>query len=385
LGGYYDLSNVWTANADTGSTDYMSVKPNTAYIHSEVLGRFVNYYDANKNFISSFTSETNGQFTTVAGAAYVRIIFQALDIDTIQIELGSTRTAYEPYTSTEVYYPGTLRSLPNGVKDEVNVNTGVKTQRVSDEYALVEGDITVLYTELTNNDLVRVSRSELGMIAETSSGLARVANMTELSIIADWDTVGARGTYTTEGYVDYIDFIVAKGTYANLAAAKAALAGTSLIYQLAVEIPSEIDGLGELIAEPSGSIIIEPAVRFYAKPANGVLTIPAGREDISSIESVKKIDGTTKTSVTPSASDTTTITVAADTSLDTFMFEVVYLYASSETTLPSLTYSYPINRAAQADSTAEMAAQTAKELADFIAYQNAQNIIFDARLTAHSI
>jgi hypothetical protein len=56
------------------------------------------------------------------------------DIDRLQIEKGTTATTYEPYKSSILTFnePVKLRSLPNGIKDTINVVTGEYVQRVGE-------------------------------------------------------------------------------------------------------------------------------------------------------------------------------------------------------------------------------------------------------------
>ncbi|MFZ2537913.1 MAG: hypothetical protein WAX04_03315, partial [Oscillospiraceae bacterium] len=78
-----------------------------------------------------------------------------IDIDSIQVEASSVATTYEPYAETVTYVPGPLRSLPNGVKDEVDVRTGKKIQRISGPIS-VSGTMyaSIDNTSLTNIDII---------------------------------------------------------------------------------------------------------------------------------------------------------------------------------------------------------------------------------------
>lgn len=98
------------------STDYIRVLPSTSYVKTS--GFAFAFYDINKKFISGIKVGT--AFTTPIGCAFVRSSVLHSAIDTFQIELGSVSTTYEKYFSTVAYLPySNLKSLPNGIKDEV--------------------------------------------------------------------------------------------------------------------------------------------------------------------------------------------------------------------------------------------------------------------------
>lgn len=111
---------------------------------------------------------------------------------------------------------------------------------------------------------------------------------------------------------------------------------------------------GGLISYPSGTISIAPRIRFTAKPIDGVITVLENYQSypIKSIVSLKKIvDGVPSEDATVSSFTDTTIT--PDNVDNDAMYEIVYDYGSENTTIPEITYSYAINRAAQADQTAK--------------------------------
>jgi hypothetical protein len=159
----------------------------------------------------------------------------------IQLELGTTATAYEPYKESTLPLTDTLHQLPNGVRDEIRnavLDGGVlkglgkweRVQRVA-EYTLQNADI-LGFAALTNIDVVTITKQ--------TDCVNYGANLSELDSM-HFDGVmgfGYADNISNIGFVYSLNninfgFIVAKGTYADLAAAKAALAGTRLIYQLA--------------------------------------------------------------------------------------------------------------------------------------------------------
>ena len=186
------------------------------------------------------------------------------DIDTIQIEEGTTATEYEPYKETALYLPnvGELRSLPNGTKDEVNVGLGQKIQRIK-KYILQASDIESYNTTLTNVDYV-VLNKPLDYIGYNN------LNKNDGNIVLE-----GYGCLNSTLSTDNIEFInqlgthisltkaiipVPKGTYANKEAVQAVFAGLTLTYQLATPIEIPIQASGSLVSYPSGTVYIEPFV-----------------------------------------------------------------------------------------------------------------------------
>jgi hypothetical protein len=163
--------------------------------------------------------------------------------NSIQLEEGSSATTYEPYQSNTLSIAGTLRSLPNGVRDTV-IQTGAGavtlTQNVSTDYTLVSGDMTAYTTSDTNNDYVEMSYTNLTGI---SAGLDIVGTkmLTTVTIprnSATFDSTANVWTHSFDTSKWYI--FVPKGTYANLAAAQTALAGRKLLYQMATPTTSTL-------------------------------------------------------------------------------------------------------------------------------------------------
>lgn len=87
--------NGWT------TSDYILVLPNTQYTFnpnsSEGNSAKACYYDQNKTFISYINSGPN-TFTTPANCEFMRFSYRE-ESTNIQLELGSTATAYEPYSN----------------------------------------------------------------------------------------------------------------------------------------------------------------------------------------------------------------------------------------------------------------------------------------------
>lgn len=89
---------------DYYTSDFIPVKPNTNYYKTFSLSVRFKYYGADKVALSTssyqdIANAANAQsFTTPSGAYYVRLSLGAAYLNTLQIELGSTATAYTPYS-----------------------------------------------------------------------------------------------------------------------------------------------------------------------------------------------------------------------------------------------------------------------------------------------
>ncbi|HBX9785549.1 TPA: SGNH/GDSL hydrolase family protein [Klebsiella pneumoniae] len=79
-------------------SDYIKVASGTTLRPSQP-GRYINFYDANKTWLSSLQNQ-NAAFTMPSSAAYLRISVLLARIDYFQLEIGSDMTAYEPYSLT---------------------------------------------------------------------------------------------------------------------------------------------------------------------------------------------------------------------------------------------------------------------------------------------
>lgn len=126
-------------------SDYIYAKPNTAYYVSGVSGlpasSAVCFYDSDKSFISRRIWNDWYSFTTPANTAYIRFTTQKTnDINGVQLELGSTATAYEPYQgqSYEVNLGKNLAKMANGA---------YSYSEAGQTFTLLDGSITTTRTD----------------------------------------------------------------------------------------------------------------------------------------------------------------------------------------------------------------------------------------------
>lgn len=125
------------------------------------------------------------------------------------------------------------------------------------KYTLQASDITSLVTTNTNIDLV-ISINPSGAYTSTSS----TGEQTQAYIVG-WigkgflDSITNIGTWYKSAASQAFTFAVAKGTYANLASAQSALAGTVVYYQLATPIEEEILAIGNAQGTPNGTVYVD--------------------------------------------------------------------------------------------------------------------------------
>lgn len=103
INGYrFGSDGVLYAESGYSATDYIEVSSNTQYTVSWVIQivQCVCYYDENKNFISRNGSEAT--FTTPSNCKYIRASVITANINSAQIELGSSSTTFEPYIDKEI-------------------------------------------------------------------------------------------------------------------------------------------------------------------------------------------------------------------------------------------------------------------------------------------
>ena len=144
-----DISGNWQV------TDYIPVKPLIKYYHSTSLYKFekVSFYDINKKIIygTGVNNFKTGVISTPHQCAYARYVVmkdsstnnslsleELVSNNDIVVTQGGSNIAYEPYKSNTTTFDQkdgktiVLRSLPNGVCDTLNVETGEYIQRIGE-------------------------------------------------------------------------------------------------------------------------------------------------------------------------------------------------------------------------------------------------------------
>ncbi len=361
-GAYSTTTGEKTAGATYRSVNMYRVKGGQSYpFFSNIPGgyRFF-YYDINRNFISTELKSSVPTTFIPPDDGFVSFHTSAINssnVDTAEICIGSS--SYAKYEKSEVqvtvlFNDGELTRLPNNSYDSVNFVTGDATQK-NQKYILQSGNIVNLYTTPTNVDYVAFNKSILssykyiGQGGTDVIGSMLIDGYTEYISSSGLDNIANIGKFALRADLNQVYLIVAKGTYADLAAAQADLAGTTLIYQLAQSPDPEKLTTTPLTAYPNGTITIEPAVQEVSVYNNGI-TISDPTLPIEEIESVYKIENGV---LSPAdyydlAQDKLSFKVTNAQKGDTYQF--TYKYSSALTTIPTMKYSTAVNQDGQIDS-----------------------------------
>lgn len=174
------MKSSWWINVENGitnvkkedlSTNYSVIIPAQSNVQYKVSGNnitraFYAFLDKDYNVLhANEMVERTTKSLSPQGTAYALFYLNHEDIEKVtnlQIEEGSTATPYEPYKSNTTTFKQkdgkmiVLRSLPNGVCDTLNVETGEYVQRIGE--LVVNGDDTITYNGIstTANNTVRL-------------------------------------------------------------------------------------------------------------------------------------------------------------------------------------------------------------------------------------
>lgn len=290
--GTIDTSGVNAVDATKiRSKNFTKVKPSVGYIlsnGSSYTALTASFYDKNKVFISQ-SAVNYATFTTPALTQFIRFQTTGTNINAlIQLELGSTATTYEAYRKTESYTkPMPLYRVPNSVADTAENGDGFKRvqryvlQAVDFTSTLNGSSVQYVYIEKPLDYVGKGNTKEYGFLF---TGFVNGA-FTGFT----WDNVENINQVSTQAANERFMLVVALGTYADIAAARAALKGTVIYYQLATPIITENVSSGTLLAYPSGTVYWEPVIADVAIYATGASILNTGYP-ISSLESIYKID-----------------------------------------------------------------------------------------------
>ena len=118
-------------------------------------------YDSKMNFITSIiNADVRYVITTTQNTKYINFHFDNATpelFSKVQLEESSSATSYEPYKSNTTTFDQkdgktiVLRSLPNGVCDTLNVETGEYVQRIGE--VVCKGDSGETWSRSSNSDL----------------------------------------------------------------------------------------------------------------------------------------------------------------------------------------------------------------------------------------
>jgi len=257
---------------------FIDVKSNTEYMlslsgASLTYGFYIYEYDKNGNFTirdgTVWGTGNDYNWTTNEATVKIKIIIRFLsdaiiypsEIENVkpQLEVGTTATDYEEHKSSTIVLPTIGANLPNEVCDKIYQNGNnewVREQNVSDEYTLLSGDIDSLYTTPSNMDVVFCTPPIDNLTVADDYSLQRTVGNFAPRNNATYNTDAMHYTHYSGSGNLYI--AVPNGTYANLAAAQADLAGTKIYYQLETPVTTPLVGIGQLLAYENGTIFTTP-------------------------------------------------------------------------------------------------------------------------------
>lgn len=160
-GKYYGGAGDLISEPDSSySEDYIKVKEGETFIANHLSSSVqIMEYDTNKKLIQR-VNQISTAYTVPNGVEFIRLSFYRLNTileNKLQFERGNIRTSYvEPQSNkTEILLDEPLRSLPNGVCDEIVGNqlihrVGRKIIDGSENWANASGYPTLFYLNVTN-------------------------------------------------------------------------------------------------------------------------------------------------------------------------------------------------------------------------------------------
>lgn len=239
-GGFTVTGNLVSAYAEWD----MTLNPNTSYRISAASARTsssgggITVRDFSMNIIGGSKSALNPSFSFTAPAGgRIRILFYATEGDAsgsasfscIQLEIGSSVTAYEPHRGQTVSLPQTLYSLPDGTRDEFEAISGTGIQRIG-KAALNGGESWALYDSGT------VARYYTAGNIQTGNNIPLASLSSHFLTAADTNFAAGKlyVRYITTDRIVRFDVCFASGAFADVNAFKAWIAGhpVTVLYQL---------------------------------------------------------------------------------------------------------------------------------------------------------
>lgn len=255
----------------TTSTIAIPTVTNTAFNETSTVSKTISFI--------SYTYSTLNRTTTYTN---------------FMIEQGTVSTTYEPYVSTEMFLQANAEGyrVPNGTKDTIEIRDGKAyyVQRVQ-KYTLQASDISSLGTALEFVDIVNVKKNTDHIAYGTATGtvIANTMYIRNFVYSAFINSTAMEYKYnnstTTEFYL-----AIPKGTYASLAAAQTALAGTVIYYQLATPVTTEISSAGLLNGYPSGTIYVDDVMNVACQYGTSA-QVADTNYPITSLLQIRKMNG----------------------------------------------------------------------------------------------
>jgi len=198
IGYYVTNANVTAANATYDASDYIPVVAGTAYVCNGSGIRFSCYFDANYGVVAGGTAANITTFTPPVGAAYIRVSMVHADLNTFQLEIGATATAYEAYQYTlsdAAGIPISASVADSGVTTAKLANSGVTTAKLADS-SITPKKTTFL--QIGKNKFNKAAVTTGYYMTNTGSILANASYD-----ISEYIPVVAGTTYANSGLLGY--------------------------------------------------------------------------------------------------------------------------------------------------------------------------------------
>ena len=163
------------------TNEYIKVKPSTDYICEN--SNHVGFYDINKNFINRGATWNSQSFTTPSNCHYIRFQIEWIGLENRNLNLhrfaeGSSINRFEippyQYHKTEILLDEPLRSLPNGVCDEIVGNQLIR--RVG-KVVLNGSENWCLHKQEEPNGLTAFRVSDIANSPENNSFVRGLSNL----------------------------------------------------------------------------------------------------------------------------------------------------------------------------------------------------------------
>lgn len=377
------------------------VKPNTNYtisVSNDGYGRFsvtkLNYnYDDTIHLVPAIpTFDTGLLYATFNSGNTDKVwILYCSDVGNtgsnpafscyITLTEGTSVLPYEPYKEAVVYIPSIGDSTPNGSYNQIDISLSKKTQNVSDRVNITGNEaFSSFETASTNTCSAKVLNWTIDKNIKQDGG-SNMPNDAGFAYSND-------GNYSI-GYVSQdIRRINASTAPSSLTVriekskistmpSGLTLAGfkeylnlypVTMVYLLAVPVTTPIEGMGQLVAYPSGSLIIENKIQEVQKPTSGVITIKNTAFPIKTVISCKRLDllpdGSVQFVDNAFTNNSTTVTITApDNTKD---YQIEYEYSSDLSSNPLWSANYCTNLGAVISGNTDQIVQLNKIVRDLI-------------------
>ena len=247
-------------NSAVRTINKIKVKPSTKYCLRTMDGTIIynisEYHDG--TYIGYKASGSSLVFTTSPTTNELHISFKTNNINLqYQLEEGSIATTYEDHKTNILHTPETvtLRSLPNGVRDELNLKTGEYIKRIGE--VVLDGSQNLGL----NNDLTNCTRiSVTGATIEVSKPTYAEKTISDkLVCIRNWATDTEHYYIKEDGSYPILFINKTKLLTLNVEGAKQYLQSNPITiqYELAEPITTIVESLTTPFAYENGHVILE--------------------------------------------------------------------------------------------------------------------------------